>query len=75
MINITLINKAIGGIMDSISKEAAKAIEAEVELQECYRRMSKKVTNPKTRAVLHDLLLMEEMNEVLLRSLNQRLGP
>jgi len=56
-----------------LQKEAKKAISAELELQACYRRMSTRAENPKVRAVLHDLLLMEEMNEVLLRSINQRL--
>lgn len=55
---------------DSIIKEAQEAINAEVKLQACYRRMSRQTDNPKIRAVLHDLLLMEEMNEVLLRSIN-----
>lgn len=58
----------------SLAKEAERAISAEVKLQQCYRRMVGKTENPKVKAVLHDLLLMEEMNEVLLRSLNQSLG-
>ena len=53
--------------------EAKKAIAAEVKLQDCYRRMSREAGNPKVKAVIHDLLLMEEMNEVLLRSLHQSL--
>jgi hypothetical protein len=53
-----------------IFKKAQEAIMAEVTLQDCYRRMSQDTANPKVKAVLHDLLLMEEMNEVLLRSLN-----
>jgi len=53
--------------------EAKKAIKAEIELQRHYRQMANGVNNPKVKAVLHDLLLMEEMNEVLLRSLNQHL--
>ena len=57
-----------------IEQESRKAISAELELQACYRRMSSQASNPKVRAVIHDLLLMEEMNEVLLRSLNQSLG-
>lgn len=58
---------------DNIIEEAQKAIAAEIKLQECYRRMVQKTSNPKVKAVLHDLLLMEEMNEVLLRSLNHSL--
>jgi hypothetical protein len=37
--------------------------------------MADQATNPKVKAVIKDLLLMEEMNEVLLRSLNQNLEP
>ena len=59
---------------DDIKTEAARAIQAEIKLQDCYRRMSQRASSPKVRAVLHDLLLMEEMNEVLLRSLNEQLG-
>ena len=54
--------------------EAKMAISAELKLQDCYRKMSAKADNPKVKAIIHDLLLMEEMNEVLLRSLNQNLG-
>ncbi len=57
-----------------LATEAKKAIFAEIKLQECYRKMSAEAGNPKVKAVIHDLLLMEEMNEVLLRSLNQSLG-
>ncbi|NUM25780.1 MAG: hypothetical protein HUU49_04160 [Candidatus Buchananbacteria bacterium] len=56
-----------------IIESARQAISAELELQDCYRRMKNQATNPKVRAILHDLLLMEEMNEVLLRSLNKNL--
>ncbi|MAF13755.1 MAG: hypothetical protein CMI53_02575 [Parcubacteria group bacterium] len=55
-------------------KETKRAIAAELKLQQCYREMSTKSDNPKVRAVIHDLLLMEEMNEVLLRSLNHSLS-
>ena len=58
---------------ENLVAEAKKAIEAEIKLQDHYRQMDKGVSNPKVKAVLHDLLLMEEMNEVLLRSLNQHL--
>lgn len=59
---------------DSLAKETKKAIVTELKLQDCYRDMSAKAKNPRVKAVLHDLLLMEEMNEVLLRSLNHSLG-
>jgi rubrerythrin len=59
---------------DTLIKEARKALTAEIKLQDYYREMSQKAQNPKVKNVLHDLLLMEEMNEVLLRSLGQRLG-
>lgn len=57
-----------------LAVEAKKAISAELKLQDCYRRMSARADNPRVKAIVHDLLLMEEMNEVLLRSLNQNLG-
>lgn len=57
-----------------LKAEASKAIQAEEQLQSCYRRMSLKAENPKVKAVLHDLLLMEEMNEILLRSLNKKIS-
>jgi len=57
----------------NLATEAKKAISAELELQQSYRTMSAKASNPKVKAVLQDLLLMEELNEVLLRSLNQSL--
>ena len=57
-----------------LSKHAQEAIVADRKLQDCYRRIATDTTNPKVKAVVHDLLLMEEMNEVLLRSLNQNLG-
>ena len=56
-----------------LSNRAKKAISAELKLQDCYREMAAEANNPKVQAVIHDLLLMEEMNEVLLRSLNQSL--
>lgn len=58
---------------DFIKKEAQEAISTGVKLQACYRRMSAKAVSPKIKSVIHDLLLMEEMNEVLLRSLNNAL--
>jgi rubrerythrin len=54
--------------------EVSRALEAEIELQACYRQMVKEAPTPKVRALLHDLLLMEEMNEVLLRSLSRSLA-
>ncbi len=57
----------------NLAQEAKKAIDAGAELQNYYRRMQQETTDPKVRAILHDLLLMEEMNEVLLRSLNNNL--
>lgn len=59
--------------MSHIKTEAERAIKAELRLQDCYRKMSARASSPKVKAVLHDLLLMEEMNEVLLRSLNEQL--
>lgn len=63
-----------GQALHTIAAEAQKAISAERLLQDCYRRMSSEASDPKVKAVLHDLLLMEEMNEILLRSINQRVG-
>jgi len=57
-----------------ITTDVRRAISAEQQLQDCYRKMAGDAPNPKVQAVLHDLLLMEEMNEVLLRSLSQNLG-
>jgi len=56
-----------------LNKETKRAISAELRLQDCYREMSAKASNPRVKALIHDLLLMEEMNEVLLRSLNHSL--
>lgn len=61
------------GQTHDLAVEARKAITAEHLLQNCYRRMSTQVADPKVKAVLHDLLLMEEMNEVLLRSIHGRI--
>jgi len=58
-----------------IKREITRAIVAEADLQDCYRRLAFETGNPRVKAVLRDLLLMEEMNEVLLRSLNQSLEP
>jgi rubrerythrin len=58
-----------------LAKKAQRAIAAELKLQQYYRQMADQATNPKVKAVIKDLLLMEEMNEVLLRSLNQNLEP
>jgi hypothetical protein len=59
---------------DKLSKEAQEALMAGVKLQDCYRKIAFESNNPKVKAVVHDMLLMEEMNEVLLRSLNQSFG-
>lgn len=59
--------------MSHLKYEIKRAITAEADLQDCYRRLVTRTGNPKVKAVLHDLLLMEEMNEVLLRSLSQSL--
>ncbi len=61
-------------MIDNLKTEATRAIRAGEKLQDHYRRMETQSDNPRVRAVLHDLLLMEEMNEVLLRSINERLG-
>lgn len=53
----------------TLATDARKAVGL---LQDCYRRMSSQARDPKVKAVLHDLLLMEEMNEVLLRSIDGR---
>jgi hypothetical protein len=57
-----------------IKKQAQKALETGIKLQDYYRKIASESDNPKVKAVVHDMLLMEEMNEVLLRSLNQTLG-
>ncbi len=59
---------------NDFSQPAQEALAAEIKLQDCYRKIASESSNPKVKAVVHDLLLMEEMNEVLLRSLNQSLG-
>lgn len=56
-----------------IAQEAKRAIRAGAKLQSYYRSMQQDASNPKVKAVLHDLLLMEEMNEMLLRSLHKSL--
>lgn len=55
--------------MSAIAQEAKKAIAAERYLQNCYRRMQRDDNNSRINNILHDLLVMEEMNEVLLRAL------
>ncbi|MAF25474.1 hypothetical protein CL634_07880 [bacterium] len=51
-----------------------QAIRLERRLEDCYREMMSDAKDEKTKAVLHDMLVMEEMNELLLRSLSQHLG-
>ncbi|MFA5021796.1 MAG: hypothetical protein WC508_01835 [Patescibacteria group bacterium] len=58
-----------------LSLHAQEALAAELKLQDCYRKMVTKAKDPKVKAVIHDLLLMEELNEVLLRSIKQNLQP
>lgn len=61
-----------GDIMPQpIVKQTKDAIAYEKELVECFHKMLDASPNPKTKAIIHDLILMEEMNEVLLRSLSQ----
>ena len=55
-------------------QEIDQAIEAEKSLINCYQKMLKISPNSKVKSVIHDLIIMEEMNEVLLRSLNQHLA-
>jgi len=58
------------GMSVQIAQEAQRAIAAGRYLQDCYRKMQPQATDKRTQAVIHDLLLMEELNEVLLRSLS-----
>lgn len=59
--------------MSPLKYEIKRAITAEADLQSCYRRLMTHTGSPKVKAVIHDLLLMGEMNEVLLRSISQSL--
>lgn len=56
-----------------VAAEAQKALSAGKALQVCFRKMQTYTANPKIKAVLQDLLLMEEMNEFLLRSLRSEM--
>ena len=52
--------------------ELEQAIRAGHSVQESYGRLIEAIEAPELRNVVRDLLLMEEMNEVLLRSLWSR---
>ncbi|MBI4133616.1 hypothetical protein HY478_03305 [Candidatus Uhrbacteria bacterium] len=52
--------------------ELEQAIQAGHSVQESYVRLLDAIESPDLRNVVRDLLLMEEMNEVLLRSLWSR---
>ena len=58
---------------DKLSQQARRAIAAEQYLQNVFRQMQHRTSNTRVSAVIHDLLLMEEMNEVLLKSISQGL--
>ena len=60
---------------EALLKQTKKAIEHEKELVDCFHKMMKDSPNPRTKAIIHDLILMEEMNEVLLRSITHQVGP
>jgi len=53
-----------------ITKAKRRAIMAEEKLIQCYRQMANQSDDPKVRSVLRDIMLMEEMNEILLKTLN-----
>jgi len=57
-----------------ILKATKQALQAEERLLKCYKRMVNQTSDPKVRSVLRDMMLMEEMNEVLLKTLNQDAG-
>lgn len=57
-----------------VIKATKQAILAEERLLRCYQRMVRETQDPKVRSVLRDMMLMEEMNEVLLKALNQDAG-
>ena len=50
------------------------AIQHEKKLVECFEEMLSESKNPRAKVIIHDLILMEEMNEVLLRSLNEHMN-
>ena len=59
---------------NNLIQKTKTAINQEKKLVECFEDMLVQSENPRAKAIIHDLILMEEMNEVLLRSLNQHLG-
>lgn len=52
--------------------ELEQAIQAGHSMQESYTRLLDVIESPELRNVVRDLLLMEEMNEALLRNLGSR---
>ena len=58
----------------NLIQEIDQAIKAEKDLVGSYQKMLKISPNTKIKTIIHDLIIMEEMNEVLLRSLNQHLN-
>lgn len=59
---------------ENLIQEIDQAIKAEKNLINCYQKMLQISPNTKVKSVIRDLIIMEEMNEVLLRSLNQHLN-
>lgn len=57
-----------------LPNKTIEAVQVERDLVSCYTRILKKTDNPQVKAIIRDLILMEEMNEVLLRSLSYHLG-
>lgn len=53
--------------------ETSRAIQVERDLVSCLQRLLRRAVNPRMRKVIHDLIVMEEMNEMLLRSLTASL--
>ena len=53
--------------------ETSRAIQVERDLVDCLRRLMRRSAHPRARKVIHDLIVMEEMNEMLLRSLTASL--
>lgn len=52
-----------------LKKKVEEAITTERNLQSYYQEMMRMTPDPEHRSVLRDLLLHNEMNEVLLRSM------
>lgn len=53
-----------------INQAKVQAIEAEAKLLQCYQKMVRRTRDPKVKSVLRDMMLTEEMNEILLKTLN-----